>query len=176
MTKGPTNLSTSTSNSRVASLCGSFTPGSSVPLASENRMRTVFTSLCIVLLAGCATVQLTQIDADYVLALSTANKLLEAWRSRDQDAGLALLSPRLRKTRTEDEWRMAISGISNPHHQSYEISDGKRLPDGRVRFVVCLHDHYTGHQQAASPRQKAQHIILINVGENKWQVDGVPQL
>jgi len=130
----------------------------------------------MVLLAGCTTVQQKQVDTDYVLALSTANKFLEAWRSRGQDAGLALLSPRLRKSRTEDEWRMAISGISNPHHQSYEITGGKRLSDASIQFDVWLHDHYTGEQQASSPRQAAQHIILIKVGREEWEVDGVPQM
>jgi len=140
------------------------------------RMKHIAASLLLGVLTGCATVQTAQVDTDYVLALSTANRFLEAWRSRNQDAGLALLSPRLRKSQTEDNWRMAISGCSNPHHQSYEITGGKRLPDGRVQFDVWLHDHYTGQRSGHSPRQMAEHIILIKVGKEEWKVDGAPQL
>jgi hypothetical protein len=137
-------------------------------------MKAISTILLVVFLAGCATVQRTQIDTDYVLALSSANKFLEAWRGRRQDAGLALLSPRLIKTRTEDQWRMAISGASNPHHQSYEIISGRRLPDGRIQFDIWLYDHYTGQQDKTSTRGKPEHIMLIKVNNKEWKVDGVP--
>ena len=139
-------------------------------------MKEIIAILLLGLLAGCATVQTAQVDADYVLALSTANRFLEAWRIRDQDAGLALLSPRLRKSQAEDEWRMAISGCSNPHHQSYEITGGRRLPDGRIQFDVWLHDHYTGQRYGASPRNAAEHIILIELEREQWRVDDTPQL
>ena len=96
------------------------------------RMKAISTILFVALLAGCTTLRKPQVDTDYVLALSTANSFLEAWRLRRQEAGLALLSSRLRKSQTEDQWRLAISGSSNPHHLSYEITSGKRLPDGRI--------------------------------------------
>jgi len=139
-------------------------------------MKQITAILLLGLLAGCATVQQVQVDTDHILALSTANRFLEAWRSRNQDEGLGLLSHRLRKSQTEDEWRMAISGISNPHHQSHEITDGKRLPDGRIQFDVWLHDHYTGQRHGGSHRQAGEHIILIEVEKETWRVDGVPQL
>ena len=96
------------------------------------RMKAISTILFVALLAGCTTLRKPQVDTDYVLALSTANSFLEAWRFRRQEAGLALLSSRLRKSQTEDQWRLVISGTSNPHHLSYEITSGKRLPDGRI--------------------------------------------
>jgi hypothetical protein len=137
-------------------------------------MKAISTILLVLFLASCTTVQQAQVDSDYVLSLSTANKFLEAWRSRNQDAGLVLLSPSIRESRTDDEWRMAISGVSNPHHQSYEISGGKRLPDGRLQFDVWLYDHYTGQQDEPSTRGKPEHIILIKVNNKEWKVDEVP--
>lgn len=139
-------------------------------------MKQIIAILILGLFTGCTTVQPVQVDTNYVLALATANRFLDAWRSRDQDSGLALLSNRLRESRTEDEWRMAIAGISNPHHQSYEITHGKHLPDGRVQFDVWLHDHYTGQRYGVSPRRTADHMILIEVEKDEWRVDGVPPL
>ena len=138
--------------------------------------RLIIAVLCLVFVVGCANIEVAQVDTDYGLALATANKFLVAWRGRRQGVGLALLSPRLRMARTDDEWRMAISGVSNPHHQSYEIAGGKRLPDGRLQFNVWLHDHYTGERLPAAPRRTPQHIILIKAREEGWQVDRVPQL
>ena len=139
-------------------------------------MKQITAILLLGFLAGCATVQPVQVDTDYVLALSTANRFLEAWRSRNQETGLALLSPSLRKAQTEDEWRMGISGASNPHHHSYEVTNGESLPDGRIQFDVWLYEHYTGQKGEAVSRQKVKQIILIETGDGNWKVDGVPQL
>jgi hypothetical protein len=137
-------------------------------------MKAISTILLVLLLASCTTVQQAQVDSDYVIALSTANKFLEAWRGRRQNAGLALLSPRLIEMRTEDQWRMAISGASNPHHQSYELTSGRRFPDGRIQFDIWLYEHYTGQQDEPSTRGKPEHIILIKVNNKEWKVDEVP--
>jgi hypothetical protein len=139
-------------------------------------VRAIVATILIVLTAGCATTGGPRVDTDYVLALSTANKFMEAWRSRDQDAGLALLSDELRASRPELDWRNAISGPSNPHHQSYEIADGVRLPDGRLRFSVWLYHHYTGLRHLLVPRGKPEWIVLIKTGQEEWKVDGMPQL
>jgi len=139
-------------------------------------MRAIVASILVMLVAGCATVGEPHVDTDYVLALSSANTFLEAWRSRDQDSGLALLSDRLLKSRSEDEWRLAISGVSNPHHQSYEITRGHRLEDGRIQFSVWLYEHYTGERQAKSPRQISERIIVRKVRDDVWRIDEVPQL
>jgi len=84
------------------------------------------------------------INTDYICALSAANEFLSAWRARHRDKGIAPLSPRLLQTKGEQWWRDEISGISNPHHEAYEICNGHRLPDGRFVFDVRLYEHYTG--------------------------------
>jgi len=139
-------------------------------------MKKVAALLLVLCLSGCSTARQPEVDTDYVLALSTANEFLEAWRKRDQAAGLSLLSARLRKSRTEPEWRQAISGISNPHHTSYEIGSGQRLPDGRIRFDIHLHYHYTGQRSGGAPRKGPRQIILIEVGNENWKVDEIPEL
>jgi hypothetical protein len=118
----------------------------------------------------------TQVDTDYVLALSAANSFLEAWRTRDQERGLALLSPRLREANTEDYWRGLISGVSNPHHQAFEIDDGEKLPDGRFAFDVYLYDHYFGETDEVFPRNSPDQIVLTKTGPEDWRVDEVPEL
>src|SRR5437868_13378646 len=77
-----------------------------------------------------ATPSRRMVDQDYVLALAAADRFLCAWRLRDQDAGLALVSDRLKRRRGEKELRSYLSGLSNPHHAAFEVSAGRRLKDG----------------------------------------------
>ena len=139
-------------------------------------MRSVSIFLAIAVITGCNTRQQVYIDTDYIRALSTANLFMESWRHRRQDEAFALLSDRLRNSRTEDEWRMAISGASNPHHQAYEISNGRPLPDGRIQFDVRLFDHYTDMYREDIPLHAPEQIILIGNSDTGWIVDGIPHL
>jgi hypothetical protein len=132
--------------------------------------------LVALLVAGCATTHTVQVDTDYVLALSAANRFLSAWRSRNQDNGLTELSPRLLKSKGERWWRDEISGISNPHHESYEITNGRRLPGGRFTFDVWLYEYYTGEKFAPTPRWRPDKIILIRVSPGEWKVDEAPDI
>ena len=115
------------------------------------------------------------IDQNYVLALSTANGFLCAWRRREQEAGLALLSPSLRSRHSEEEVRMWISGISNPHHEAFEIGRGKRLRDGRYSFEVRLYEQYTGAKYRQK-RRKATSIVLSMSMDGEWLVDRLPYM
>ena len=135
------------------------------------------------LTSGCASVvrqDTPLIDDEYVQALEAANKYCEAWRWRNQDKGLAILSPRLLKSETEDFWRLVISGLSNPHHVSYEVTNGRRLRDGRYLFDVWFYELYTGEtwRQIASgevllpeKKLKAERIIVVKTGQDKWGED-----
>ncbi len=114
-----------------------------------------------------------EIDQDYVLALSTAYRFLCAWQSRDTHAGMKLLSSPLKAKRSEEDWNQYISGISNPHHESFEISSGTRLGDNRMSFEFLLYEHYTG-EQWRKPRPAPAKIILIMAGAESWLVDEVP--
>jgi hypothetical protein len=143
--------------------------------------------LCV-FMAGCASAPRQSsrlIDDEYVLALSAADEFLGAWRMRDQDRGLAILSPRLLRSKGEARWRQAISGVSNPHHESYEVTNGRRLPDGRYSFDVYVYWYYTGEPERRRREGKpAEHwekgppqkILLLKTGLDEWKVDEVPEI
>ena len=111
------------------------------------------------------------INTDYICALSAANEFLSAWRARHRDKGIAPLSPRLLQTKGEQWWRDEISGISNPHHEAYEIYNGHRLPDGRFAFDVWFYEHYTGDVYYRGKKWEADKIVLVKVRPEKWKVD-----
>ena len=113
------------------------------------------------------------INTDYICALSAANEFLSAWRARHRDKGIASLSPRLLQTKGEQLWRDVVSGISNPHHEAYEICNGHRLPDGRFAFDVWFYEHYTGDVYYRGKRWEADKIVLVKVRPEKWKVDEI---
>jgi hypothetical protein len=113
------------------------------------------------------------IDQDYVLALSAANRFLYAWQMRDQESGLSLVSQRLKRAKSEEELRTYISGVSNPHHQAFEIGPGQRLKDGRFTFQVRLYEHYTAEKWKGQ-RPRPGRIVLVRLGPEEWRVDELP--
>jgi hypothetical protein len=113
------------------------------------------------------------IDQDYVLALSTANHFLAAWAARSEDEGLALLTPRLKNKYPEEYFRSYISGLSNPHHQAFEVGRGKRLPSGYFSFPVAMYECYTG-QKESYDHLKPLTIVVIQTGPDTWLVDELP--
>lgn len=112
-------------------------------------------------------------DQDYVLALTAADQFMFAWATRNQDDGLALLSPLLKKKFPEDYFRYYISGLSNPHHQAFEIGRGRRLPSGGFSFPVTLFTHYTGQKETIS-NPKPNMIVVVQSGPEIWLVDELP--
>jgi hypothetical protein len=113
------------------------------------------------------------INQDYVLALSVADQFMFAWATRNQDDGLALLSPRLKSKFPEDYFRYYLSGLENPHHQAFEIGRGKRLPSGGFSFPVAMYMHYTGQKEnIGHPKPLA--IVVIQAGPESWLVDELP--
>jgi hypothetical protein len=121
---------------------------------------------------SCVAASGPPVSADYILALSTANDFLHAWCYRDQENGLRLLSPALRKVVPEEELRMTISGASNPHHQAFEITGGKALTKDRYSFDVLLYHHYTGFSYPESP--PAATIQVVRTGPDTWRIDRFP--
>jgi len=113
------------------------------------------------------------VDQNYVLALTAADQFMVAWATRNQDDGLALLSPRLKNKFPEDYFRYYVSGLSNPHHQSFEIGRGKRLPSGAFSFPVTMYMHYSGQKENA-PFPKPLTITVIQAGPESWLVDDLP--
>ena len=110
-------------------------------------------------------------NADYALALSSADRFLTAWQFRRQDEGLALLSDGLKKNKSEEDLFSLLVGTSNPHHESYEICSGKQLKDGRFSFAVTLYETITDEQWCSHTSIK---IIMIKAGKENWLVDELP--
>ncbi len=115
------------------------------------------------------------VDQDYMLALGTVNHFLCAWQMRRQEEGLALLSPRLKKKYSEEDVRMYISGISNPHHAAFEVGRGKRLAEGPFAFPASFYQHYAAGKETFK-RPKALQAVVIQIGAEEWTVDELPGL
>jgi hypothetical protein len=113
------------------------------------------------------------VDQDYILALSTANRFLCAWQLRRQDEARSVLTRELINRYSSDELSSILSGLSNPHHQSFEVGSGRRLSGRRYAFEVILYEHYTGTKYHRE-RSKPSRIVLIKVGPEKWLVDRLP--
>ncbi len=113
------------------------------------------------------------VNQEYVLALSAANQFLDAWRTRDQEKGLALLSTGLKRLRGIEELRIYISGLSNPHHQAFEIFHGKQLGDTSYAFPVILYEHYTG-EKWRNKELKPRELVLVKGERDEWFVDALP--
>jgi hypothetical protein len=115
----------------------------------------------------------SSLDQDYVLALTAADQFMTAWATRNQSDGLDLLSPRLKNKFPEDYFRYYLSGLSNPHHQAFEIGRGKRLPSGAYSFPVEMYLHYSGQKETVQI-PKPLTIVLIQSGPESWLVDELP--
>ena len=110
--------------------------------------------------------------ADYVTALATANRFLEAWQAGDHEAGLLLLSDEARRHSTEQKLQDFFD--SRPGvRQAFEIRGGVRLKSGAYRFPVTLleFDARSGHAKA---RSRSGALVVARSGKNDWVVNGLP--
>lgn len=132
----------------------------------------------LLLIAACTTLSLcsatarTQriapLDPNYLFALATANRYLQAWQSGDVEIGTALLTSHAKEKVTTD----TLEGIfSTPGPLAYEISRGKILRHGRYEFPVVL----VGPAVASNrTRRRSSNIVVLNIGNNDWVVDKLP--
>ena len=120
------------------------------------------------------TVTDATVPTSYVQALETANAFLWAWSNRDADSGTKLISQKLlaklKKENREDWFRQYMTGLSNPHHLSFEIGRGKKINSKRFTFPVTLFEYYTGEPKAFQYKSK---IEVIKEGDS-WRVDVLP--
>lgn len=114
------------------------------------------------------------VDTDYIMALTTADRFMQAWSSRDAQGGYSLLTEQLQKSRDKADLMQAISGLSNPHHQAYEIADGRRADRDTFQFSVWTYEWYTGEQVPAAARPKPRTITLRLQSDGQWLVDQLP--
>jgi hypothetical protein len=115
-------------------------------------------------------------SAAYVQALQTVNEFLHAWLNRDADTRLRLMSaPLLKPPRGIDTetytsaLRMFMTGLSNPHHQAFEIGVG-RSRGGRYVFPIVLYEYYSGEPTAF---RVVTTLEAVREGET-WKVAHLP--
>ena len=111
-------------------------------------------------------------DSEYVLALGAANDFLRAWQTQDKEAGILLLTDRLKQRTSENALEIFFSCTAGKS-QSFEIARGRKVAPGRYRFPVSL------FQKAASPgtrwlRPQASSLIVVKTGGSEWSIDKLP--
>jgi len=110
-------------------------------------------------------------SAAFLEALQVADSFLWAWVARDAESGLRLISDRLRAKAGDERWRRQfIVGLSNPHHQAFEIGRGRLMSTNRYEFPVTLYEFYTGER--AGERYQSS-LEVVKEGQ-VWRVDRLP--
>ncbi len=155
------------------------------------KLQQLFLAVMVVLLL-CTTSQAqpakkassTSINADYVNSLSRANLFLVAWKERNVEKGLTLISPELKRKMSEEDLKTYLSGTPNPSDAAFEVNSGKRQPDGRYAFEVKSYEYlYSTPPESQSWKcPKSTKIVLVKVGNvesptikmGNWLVDELP--
>lgn len=115
------------------------------------------------------------VDNDYLNALNTADKYLYAWMTRNGSRAYELISDNVKKKyKDREDFIMQFAGVSNPHHEAFEIVGCKRISKQRIRFKVWLYYHYTGEYIPPYKRPDSDvYIELLKVNKGIWLVDNV---
>lgn len=110
------------------------------------------------------------IDQNYMLALATANRFLEAWQGHDEEAGLLLLTDAAKQSAAEDR----VQNFFAAHRESaFAISQGKKLKGQRYVFpIVLLEMPPAGVRRA--PRLRYSRLLVVKAGENDWIIAKLP--
>jgi hypothetical protein len=134
-------------------------------------------------MSGCniANDQITQqtrqvkVDKNYLLALNTADKFLIAWLNRDYKNGTELLTEKVKNSLKQEDLMMFFTGVSNPHHQGFEIMGKEYVDENTFRFEVWLYEYYTGETPRPTERPDSYSFDVIKVNENTWLVNNLPE-
>lgn len=106
-------------------------------------------------------------DADYISALSLADRFLCAWQSHDHEAGLLMLTDAAKQHTTENRLGEFFSGNRGP--QAFIVSTGRRIDNGGYEFPVALLN-----LSGPSIHRRFSHITVIRAGKHEWAVDTLP--
>jgi hypothetical protein len=109
------------------------------------------------------------VDQEYIAALATANRFLQAWQSQDQETGILLLSDK-EKGQTAEEHLQSLFSRADNAQEAYEISGGRKLKAGRYIFSVALFNSRNGTWM----QRRSSRMIVTRVGKNDWAVDKLP--
>lgn len=131
-----------------------------------------FLMLCLLASPGleAKTRRVPALDSNYVSALSTADRFLQAWQAGDVEGGMVLLTGHAKESATA---AVVESFFSNPEQSAYEINHGKLVKPDRYEFPVVL---VSG---AGVPNKNRVHrrfstIVVVNTGNSDWAVDKLP--
>jgi len=110
-------------------------------------------------------------SAAYLEALQVVNSFLWAWVNRDAESGLRLMSDRLRFQIKDESWlRQFVVGLSNPHHQAFEIGRGRPKANNRYEFSVTLYEFHAGERTGVRYQSSLEAVKEGQV----WRVDHLP--
>ena len=118
-------------------------------------------------------------SASYLEALRVADSFLAAWVRRDPQSGVALMCEEIAtptgakvKRSTEASWlSQYMRGLSNPHHQAFEVGAGKEIRAGYFSFPVTLYELYTGEPKG----YRTTGDLGIALDGNRWCVATLPR-
>lgn len=116
-----------------------------------------------------------KVDRNYLLALNTADKILVAWLNRDYKTGTELLTEKFKSSIKQEDLNMLFTGLSNPHHQGFEIVGKEYVDENTIRFQVWLYEYYTGETPTPTERPTSYSLDVVKVNENTWLVNNLPQ-
>ena len=108
-------------------------------------------------------------DPDYLLALSMADHFLQAWESRDYEAGVVMLTDVAKQSISESQLD-ELFGAEKSGSRGFELGHGKKLHPGRYEFPVMLFEGGKG-QNAAS---RYSRLVVVKEGKNEWVIDQLP--
>lgn len=125
-----------------------------------------------------ASPQLRAPTAAYLQALRVADVFLTAWAQRDAEAGLPLVSaavlardPDSSRVDLRSGLRQYMTGLSNPHHEAFEIGAGRMAGSSRIAFPVWLFELYSGESTGVT---YSDTLEVVWQGD-EWRVDRLPR-
>lgn len=123
------------------------------------------------------------VTRDYLLALNAMNEFVTAWLHRDASNGVKWVSDEVKRRTDPDVLSAYFTGVSNPHHQAFEVTGKKQISDERFAFHVLLYEYYTAQPDAVNglPYEHAAGVTIevVKQGEDEWgqpvwRVNGLP--
>lgn len=86
-----------------------------------------------------------------------------------------LLTEKVKSSVPQADLRMFFSGLSNPHHQGFEVIGNEYVDENTIRFHVWLYEYYTGETPPPAERPEPYSIEVIKVNEDIWSVNNLPK-
>jgi hypothetical protein len=123
-------------------------------------------------------IQFTQppiiIDKEYLYALRTADRYLCAWVMRDGSIAYDLISDNIKNNYADViDFQKYFAGVSNPHHQAFEIIGYKHISENRICFKVWYYEDYIGIYEPPYKKPYPSFLEVVKVDKEKWLVDKV---